>query len=359
VELARHLDVSGFPKAALDVVNATPVAQKKNRLIVIERNWALLFTGDMDGAAQGIREALSLGRAPEILLQDATRKLSHRDYSGARASAGEVLKENPQELRALLLWALSYVDQKQPQTALRIIQEHAAQNPKSARVQQFLGEWLLASNSPVPARAAFMAAKAADSSFAPAEFALARLDLSEGKLESVRRVLTGMLNTANAVPARLLLGAADIKAGNRAAAIDHYRKVLDADAQNIVALNNLAYLLADFANQPDEALTYAQRALELAPENADTGGTLGWIFYRKGLYTNALKHLENAVARDAQSTTENALIRKYHLAMTYWKIGDQNRGTETFQSALKINPNLIEVQTARQLLQVQGAFPRP
>ena len=352
VELARHFNASGLPKTALELVNAAPGGQKKNGAIIVQRNWALLYTGDFPAAAQGIRDALKLSRAPEFLLQDAAWKLSQKDYSGVRASASEVLKKNPQELRALLLLALSYREQKQPETALRTIKEHAAQNPKSAPVQHFLGEWLMASNSPAEARAAFMAAKAADPGFAPAVMQLARLDISEGKLDSARPVLTGMLasDDAKGVLARLLLGKVDIQSGNRAAALDRYRKVLETDRQNIVALNNLAYLLADFANQPDEALTYAQRAVELAPENADTGGTLGWVFYRKGLYPNALKYLQAAVARDGQASTENAAIRKYHLAMTYWKLGDQKRAVETLLSALKTNPKLSEAQMARELL---------
>ena len=58
------------------------------------------------------------------------------------------------------------------------------------------------------------------------------------------------------------------------------------DASNLFALNNLAYALA--MADPDEASKLAQRAAELAPDNATVQDTLGWVYYRKGNYTMAL-----------------------------------------------------------------------
>ena len=65
------------------------------------------------------------------------------------------------------------------------------------------------------------------------------------------------------------------------------------DATNVIALNNLAYLLA--RDNPDEAVKLAQQAVELAPENADVQDTLGWVYYRKGLYSAALPYLQAAL----------------------------------------------------------------
>jgi len=130
--------------------------------------------------------------------------------------------------------------------------------------------------------------------------------------------------------------------GKSVAAIENYRKVVNLDAKNIMGLNGLAYLLAD-SRQADEALKYAQQAKELAPENAAIDDTLGWTYYQKGMYPMAVTHLESADARDATPR------RKYHLAMAYLKAGDQKRGRQTLDAALKMDPNLPEAQAARQL----------
>ena len=49
---------------------------------------------------------------------------------------------------------------------------------------------------------------------------------------------------------------------------------MELDPRNTVALNNLAYLLADTASLSGEDLKYAQQAKEAAPDNADVSGTL-------------------------------------------------------------------------------------
>ncbi len=96
-----------------------------------------------------------------------------------------------------------------------------------------------------------------------------------------------------------------------------YRQVVDADSSHAEAMNNLAYLLADYGKQPDEALKYAEKAQELAPDNPNYADTLGWILYQKGLYGRAVKQMQLAA-----SHKENVLWR-YHLAMAYAKLGDK------------------------------------
>ena len=111
-----------------------------------------------------------------------------------------------------------------------------------------------------------------------------------------------------------------------------------------IALNNLAYGLAEYANQPDEALQVASRAKELSPDNATIDDTLGWIYYRKGLYSNAVQYLENSVKREANAK------RHIHLAIAYPKQGDRGRGSDQLAAAMKRNPNLAEIAVAQRLL---------
>ena len=55
--------------------------------------------------------------------------------------------------------------------------------------------------------------------------------------------------------------------GDRGGAVELYRKVAEAQPGSAQALNNLAYLLSEVANKPDEALKYAQQAaVELVPK---------------------------------------------------------------------------------------------
>jgi tetratricopeptide (TPR) repeat protein len=209
-------------------------------------------------------------------------------------------------------------------------------------VQQFLGQLLSVSGDRAGARKAFEAARAAKPDLATPELALAELDATEGKRDDARQRLAAVVSShPNNVTARLLFAQLEMADGKNAAAIEQYRKAVALDDRNALALNGLAYLLAE-SRQPDEALKYAQKAKELAPDSPAVDDTLGWTYFQKGLYTLAVAHLEGAAAR------EGTARRKYHLAMAYMKAGDPQRGRQTFDAAFKMDPNLPEAQAARQ-----------
>jgi tetratricopeptide (TPR) repeat protein len=109
------------------------------------------------------------------------------------------------------------------------------------------------------------------------------------------------------VTALLRLANLEENAGNRAGAAIRYRAVLEVDASNLFALNNLAYYLV--ASDPDEAAKLAQRAVEVAPENPTVQDTLGWVYCRKGNYLMALQCLKTAVAKEPTPR------REFHLAI--------------------------------------------
>jgi Tfp pilus assembly protein PilF len=142
---------------------------------------------------------------------------------------------------------------------------------------------------------------------------------------------------------------ADVESGtnNVELALAHYRKALELKPDNGEVLNNLAYLLADKTDQTAEALKYAQQAVEAMPENVDTMGTLGWALYRNGLYQQAQQQLQRASSKDTRPADPNAVIRKYHLAMAYLKVGERQKGLATLSEALHQNPNLPEAMLAQ------------
>jgi tetratricopeptide (TPR) repeat protein len=333
----------------LIILDEAPADQRRTPAFLIQRNWALAFLGDRAGLRKGIDEILARSRIPEVLIQDAALKLDQKDFGGARASLQEALSTNPEDVRSLSLLMRIYTAQKQEAVGLQRVREYAARAPKSAPMQQFLGELLQAKGNPAEARKALEAARAANPGFVAADLSLAELEMAEGRVDAARQRLSGLLAVnARNVPARVLLADLENTDGNRAAAIEHYRKVLQQDQSNFLALNDLAYLLAEYAKQPDEALKYAQQAKEIAPDNPEADDTLGWIYYCKGIYLTAVKHLENATAKAPTA------LHKYHLAMAYLKAGDSKRGQQTFDAALKMDAKLPEAQTARKLL-AEGA----
>jgi tetratricopeptide (TPR) repeat protein len=335
--LARLFVASNEAKSALDLLDQTPPQQKALLEVVVERNWALLAAGNIKELRSVLDVALKTSTSPDLLVQDAILKMRGSDFVGAQTGADAVLARNPEDVRAARIAADSYVAQKQPQKALARLSELAQSHPKSAPLQDLLGQWYLTHGKLPEARQAFESAKAADPGFVQSDLALASVDQSEHHTDAARQRLIAILATdPKNIPALTMLARIEGDAGNRAESIQRYRAILDIDSTNLFALNNLAYTLA--LDNPDEALKYAQQAGEIAPDNAFVEDTLGWVYYRKGIYRTAVGYLQKAVAK--QPTPR----REFHLGMSYLKIGEPDLGRSTVRAALQKDPSLAKTE---------------
>ncbi len=346
LELAHSLlSTPSGARAALDLLNAAPGFQRDSMPVLVERNWALWTLGNMPEMRKGIDVGLAREKTPELLIQDGAWKLRAGNPIGARASVEEALRIDPTDLRALQTLNQTYVAQKNSAMAIQKVKEYAARQPKSAAIQDFLGVLLMQQNR-TEARSAFAAAKAADPQFAKSDLSLVQLDVSDGKLDDARNRLEGVLKSnTNNETARLWLGNIEAMRGNRGAALDHFRKVVEVNPGNAQATNNLAYLLAEYSNNPEEALKYAEKAVQLSPGEPSYCDTMGWILYRKGLYSQAIGYLQRA------STDKTDVVWKYHLAMAYAKAGDLANGRTTLDAALRINPKVPEAKLAKDMIE--------
>ena len=352
VDLAKSLLAGGSHRAALDLLNAAPEPQKRTIAVITQRNWILQEMGDAAGFRQGIDQGLAIARTRDLLLQDAILKLSQKNFPGARKSAEEVLAHDPEDLGALEDMVLSYAAEKQIPIAIQRVRELAAERPRSAPLQHFLGRWLLNTGKRPEARAAFASALAADPGFKPACVALAQLDVDEGRLDEAQKILLGFMSAKPADDsARVMLGTIEERKGNLQGALEYYHVALGLNEDNVVALNNYAYLLATYARQPDEALKFAEKASELAPDTPAVQDTIGWILYQKGLYSSALKHFEQFASKASTGTQE------LHLALAYLKLGDEKRGQQAVKAALSRDPKLAESSEYQEFAKARGARP--
>ena len=346
IELTRTLIAGGGAQSALKLLDEVPQEQKGALDVLVQRNWALLLLGQIPEARKGI-EALSAAKAPDAPVQDAALKLAQKDYTGAATSAERALDQNPENVRALSVLVLSYSAQNQMATGVRKARERAGARPESALMQQFLGQVLLSNGDRPGARKAFEAARTDKPGLLPSELALAAIDTEEGRWDDARQTLSALVSSHPAnVNVRLLFANLEMTAGKTAEAIGEYRKAVALDENNAQALNGLAYILAE-TRQSDEAMKYAQKAKELAPDNPAVDDTLGWAYFQKGLYTLAVSQLEGATAKGGSA------VPRYHLAMAYLKAGNPQRGRLTLEAALKMDPNLPEAQAARQIFGIR------
>jgi Tfp pilus assembly protein PilF len=210
-------------------------------------------------------------------------------------------------------------------------------------------------DSPAEARKAFQTAVQIDPNLVSARLALAQLDHAAGDLAAARQSLQTVLAASPANTAAVVqLATLEETAQNHDAAIENYQKALKMEPEGplaVIALNNLAYRLAETRNALDEALTHAQRAKELAPDNRSVDDTLGWIYYRKGIYSTALPYLQAAATSEIGK--RSALVQ-YHLALCQIKAGQASQARQTLSLAKSLDPKLPEAAVADQLLREAG-----
>lgn len=91
---------------------------------------------------------------------------------------------------------------------------------------------------------------------------------------------------------RAYLGERELAAKNYKAAAAHYQAMIAIDPNNAVALNNLAWIGGETGDP--KALSYAERAMKLAPNNAAIADTYGMLLIKRGDAPKGLESLKQA-----------------------------------------------------------------
>ena len=111
------------------------------------------------------------------------------------------------------------------------------------------------------------------------------------------------------------------------------------------AANNLAYLLSTQDKDINEALGFAQKAKERLPDDPNVMDTLGWIYYKKGLYDNAIREFADSLGK----IPENAVVH-YHLGLAFYKKGNKDGAKAELEKALSLNEKFDGADEARRIL---------
>src|SRR5262249_35815123 len=129
----------------------------------------------------------------------------------------------------------------------------------------------------------------------------------------------------------LLVARADLldAAGDYAGAVKVYRDLLERNATNLLALNNLAWLLAINQNKGEEALKLIDKAIQIAGPAGDFLDTQASVYMVLGRHDDAGKALEDAV----QQTPTG--LRFFHMTRAPEKAGHRDSAKEPWLKATK------------------------
>jgi Flp pilus assembly protein TadD len=124
------------------------------------------------------------------------------------------------------------------------------------------------------------------------------------------------------------------------------RKLIQTQPNNPQAYNALGYSLADRNQRLSEADKLVEKASSLAPNDAFIMDSVGWVKYRMGDTSDAIKLL-----RKAYELQPNAEIGA-HLGEVLWKSGEHEQARAAFRDARKLEPNNDTLVKTLQRLQV-------
>ncbi len=280
----RKLDGEGDKSAADQIVAAALGGQQK-----------------YDEAATVLQDALaSTGNNGSSMTSLVQTYLRAGERDKAEQFLKSVLDTNPNNVQALILMASVEAIDNRLDEAEATLKKAAAADPDGVVANRALAEFYARAN---------------------------RLDDAEA---SAREAASHQ--KPGDTSAQLLLAMILERAGKYDAAIAEYQTLFAADPRSAVLANNLANLLAEHGGTKeslDKAYEIASRFQQTEiPQYKDT---LGWIYYLRGEYPNAVTLLKSA----AEKLPKVEAVQ-YHLGMAYKALGEKKLAMGSLTSALAL-----------------------
>ena len=117
-----------------------------------------------------------------------------------------------------------------------------------------------------------------------------------------------------------------------------YEEILKIDPSDMIALNNLACLLVDHLDKPEEALPYAERAAKIGANDSNVLDTLGWTLAR----CKQLGKATTFLLRSLEANSDNAPAH-YHLGLVYLMKGEKEDARTRLEDARKLETRRVEL----------------
>jgi tetratricopeptide (TPR) repeat protein len=290
----------------------------------------------------------------ETLLELGLLDLNEKKTKDAEDLFRRAWESDSTNLRGLLGEARAYLLDNQPDKAIQIVQAEVQKNPKRLDLQSALGNTLVSANQTDKGIAVFQdlmtkvsePRQQSDLWTRIGEAYLRKGD-REQSINAIEKARQGQPNNASLLVDLAMLYETQNKMD---VARKDYEQAVKMDPNNALALNNLAYLIAQSSGDLDIALTYATRAKQRLPGHPEINDTLGWIYLKKNLTDNAVDTFKTLIVQSPQNPTYH-----YHYAMALAQKGDRETAKKECQTALSARPRKEEEAEIRQLMTKLGA----
>lgn len=148
--------------------------------------------------------------------------------------------------------------------------------------------------------------------------------------EALEALQNGLRKDDNNGRLHFRMGVVYDKMGQKDNSIAAMKKVLQLTPNDAEALNYLGYTYADMGINLDEAEILIQTALSIKPDDGYITDSLGWVYYKRGNYGQALEWLSKAV----KLIPDDPVILE-HLGDVYFKMNNKQKALNYYQQSLK------------------------
>jgi tetratricopeptide (TPR) repeat protein len=293
--------------------------------------------------SDGVQDILSFGG---IFLLLATKK-----PEAARVAYEQVLRTSPRDVEALAGLIKIDVDAGRADAAVGRIDQYMKAAKPSVDVLMLAARTYAAAGKADEAEEFLKKAIELDPDRLQAYSLLGRFYARQNRLdEAIVRFRDVLARNPKSVGASTMIGMLLEAKGRPADAEQEYTRVLGVDPQAAVAANNLAWIYVASNRKLDEALQLAQAAQQQLPDEPNVNDTLGWIYYRKNMASQAVTYLENATKRSPNEPSHHL-----HLGMAYVQTGDWAKARAALNRALTLKPELGQLPETKKALAMIGA----
>jgi tetratricopeptide (TPR) repeat protein len=269
-----------------------------------------------------------------------------KNSAEARAAFDRALAIDANQADALAGLATLDLQAGNPTAARERIERRLAANPKNTALMMFAARTYVAVKDYPAAERVLRQVVDLDPSLLSAYALLGQVYAAEQRLDEAREEFEVLAQKRpNAVAAPTLVGMIYQSQNKTDQAKTWYEKAIAIDPKAPVAANNLAWLSAETGGNLDVALQLAQTAKAGLPDMPEVDDTLGWIYYKKGLATLAIRSFTTSVEKDPKNATYH-----YHLGLAYMTNRENDKARKSLQDALALKPNADESAGAQKAL---------
>jgi tetratricopeptide (TPR) repeat protein len=331
-------DMNALRDAANQLIRLQPGSYEGYAL----RGLANINSKHYNDAEADIRKAIALGPQNSLgYVQLGNLKFVQQQYGEAETAYRQALDLNPNSTDSLRGLMSIYVAEKQIDKAIGAANAQILKSPNNSKFYFLLGSVLFQSKKDLNgAEAALEKSAALDKQNSDAMIELCQVRAAKGEID--KAIATGeqsLQENDRQTGLYILVGDLYQSKLDWKRAEDAYQHALALDSQNPVASNGLARVMLGTGGNLDIALSLARTARRGLPDFPGPADTLGWIYYRKGVYALAIDSLQEALKLQDKNKTADSPDLHYHLGWAYEKTKQTALARQHFEQVLKINPN--------------------